>query len=73
MPKASIPPKTKARPAVKVFSATKQGDRNELGEQITRWLNQEPGKQVTNVEVRQSSDSEYHCLSIIYFYDEAIR
>jgi hypothetical protein len=54
--------------SVKVFSATKHNERNALGEQITRWLNQEPEKDVHRVETLQSSDSEFHCLSIIYFY-----
>ena len=53
---------------VKVFSYSKHNERNAMGEQITRWLNQKP-RTVTNVVVKQSSDSEYHCISIIYFYD----
>lgn len=53
---------------VKVFSATKHHERNMLGEQITQWLNQEPHKDVDHVETLQSSDSEFHCVSIIYFY-----
>jgi hypothetical protein len=54
---------------VKVFSATKQKDRDELGETVTRWLesNREHVELVDKV-VKQSSDSEYHCLSIILFY-----
>ncbi len=54
--------------AVKVFSATKAKEREEMGELITRWLRSNPDIEIANVEVRQSSDSEYHCLSIIVFY-----
>lgn len=55
--------------AVKVFSATKQKDRDELGESVSRWLDQKRG-QVDLVDkiVTQSSDSEYHCLTITLFY-----
>jgi hypothetical protein len=52
---------------VKVFSATKVRERNELGERVTAWLQEHPG--VTNVEavVRLSSDKSFHCLSIVLF------
>jgi hypothetical protein len=54
---------------VKVFSATKQKDRDELGETVTRWLdNNCASLELVDRVVRQSSDSEYHCLSIILFY-----
>jgi hypothetical protein len=55
--------------AVKVFSATKQKDRDDLGEQVTRWLTQNEGKvEIVDKVVSQSSDSEYHCLTITLFY-----
>ena len=57
--------------SVKVFSATRHSERNDLGERITLWLNQSPSKRVIEVRTLQSSDSEFHCLSIIYFYEEA--
>lgn len=55
--------------AIKVFSATKARERGELGEEITRWMDENPGYTVKNTVVKQSSDSEFHCLSIILFYD----
>ncbi|MCU0661907.1 MAG: hypothetical protein MUC50_06220 [Myxococcota bacterium] len=55
--------------AVKVFSATKAKEREELGEHITHWLKNNPNVKVKNTEVRQSSDNEFHCLSILVFYD----
>ncbi|MDP8224797.1 MAG: hypothetical protein P9L99_15670 [Candidatus Lernaella stagnicola] len=53
---------------VNVFSATKAKEREELGESLTRWMNSRPDVQVVNTVVKQSSDNEYHCLSIIVFY-----
>ncbi|MEM6732381.1 MAG: hypothetical protein AAF658_12555 [Myxococcota bacterium] len=56
--------------AVKVFSATKQKDRDELGETVSRWLQQKRGEiQIVDKVVSQSSDSEYHCVTITLFYD----
>lgn len=54
--------------AVKVFSVTKQRDRDELGERITRWLRADDVKVVDKVML-QSSDAEYHCLSCVIFYE----
>ena len=56
--------------AVKVFSATKQKDRDELGETVSRWLDQKRGTiQIVDKIVSQSSDSEYHCVTITLFYN----
>ena len=56
--------------AVKVFSATKHKERDELGEKITRWLSdREHSVEIVDTVIRQSSDSEYHCLSITIFYN----
>lgn len=55
--------------AVKVFSATKQKERDDLGEQVTRWLDAHSGRiEVTDKIVTQSSDSAYHCITIVLFY-----
>ena len=53
----------------KVFTATKAKERSELGEQITEWLAAHPQVTIKNTEVVQSSDNEFHCLSIIVFFD----
>lgn len=55
---------------VKVFSATRARDREELGEVITRWLRGNPTFQVVDKVVTQSSDREFHCLTITVFYRE---
>ena len=54
---------------VKVFSATKARDREALGENVTRWLVEHPQLQIVDKTVTQSSDAEFHCLTITLFYD----
>ena len=54
--------------AVKVFSATKQKEREELGETVTRWIRQHNNIEIVDKRVTQSSDSEYHCIAITLFY-----
>jgi hypothetical protein len=58
--------------AVKVFTATKAKEREELGEVITRWLKANPGVEVIDKIVQQSSDNEYHCLSVVLFYNNNV-
>lgn len=54
--------------AVKVFSATKAREREELGETVTRWLKETKSRyKVVDKVVSQSSDNEFHCLSITLF------
>ena len=52
---------------VKVFSATKAKEREELGETVTRWLRSNDVEIVDRV-VTQSSDDEFHCLTIVLFF-----
>jgi len=56
---------------VKVFSATKARDREELGDAVTRWLQANADLEIVDRVVAQSSDSEFHCLTIIVFYRHA--
>ena len=55
---------------VTVFSATKAADRAALGQKVTEWLRNYEGE-ITGREVRQSSDNEFHCLSIILFCQDS--
>ena len=55
---------------VKVFSATKARERDELGTVITRWLRENPGIAIVDKDVMQSSDNEFHCLTIVIYYNE---
>jgi hypothetical protein len=53
---------------VKVSSATKARDRDLLGEVVTDWHRSHPGYKVLDKIVTQSSDAEFHCLTITLFY-----
>ncbi|RMG10103.1 MAG: hypothetical protein D6729_19905 [Deltaproteobacteria bacterium] len=55
---------------VKVFSSTLARDREVMGEQITKWLKQHPEIEVVDKVVTQSSDREFHCVTITIFYRE---
>ena len=52
---------------IKVFSVTKAREREELGERVTAWIAANPEMQVLRTFVAQSSDAEFHCLSMILF------
>jgi hypothetical protein len=53
---------------VKVFSATKARERDALGDKVTTWMRANPGVLVIDKIVTQSSDREFHCLTITLFY-----
>ncbi|MCA9672140.1 MAG: hypothetical protein KC503_41380 [Myxococcales bacterium] len=53
---------------MKVFSATKAKEREELGSRITAWLRERPQVEVVDKIITQSSDREFHCLTITLFY-----
>lgn len=55
---------------IKVFSTTLARDREQMGEAITRWLRENPQNEVVDKVVTQSSDKEFHCLTITLFYRE---
>ena len=55
---------------VRVFSTTLARDRETMGDTITRWLQNNPGVEVVDRVVTQSSDKEFHCLTITLFYRE---
>ena len=54
---------------VKVFSATKARERDGLGDRITEFL-QERKPLIVDKIVTQSSDKEFHCLTITLFYKD---
>lgn len=54
----------------KVFSATRHQDREKLGEVVSEWLSKQSIMIVDKV-VSQSSDSEFHCVTITIWYEEA--
>jgi hypothetical protein len=53
---------------LKVFSTTLARDREAMGENITRWLRENPSAEIVDRVVTQSSDKEFHCLTIALFY-----
>lgn len=53
---------------VKVFSATKLAERAMLGETVTQWLAEQPTIDIVDTVMQQSSDSQFHCLTITFFY-----
>lgn len=54
---------------VKVFSATKAREREDLGTQVTNFLRKNPGYRIVDKVVTQSSDREFHCLTITLFFE----
>ena len=55
---------------VKIFAATKQKEREELGETATRWIQERLDKiDIVDKVVTQSSDIEYHCIALTIFYN----
>ena len=58
---------------LKVFTTTLARDRKAMGEAIGRWITEHPELEVVDREVRLSSDSEFHCLSIVVFYRDRVQ
>ena len=55
--------------AVKVFTATRAREREALGEVMSAWLKRMEGDiEVIDTKVIQSSDQQFHCLTIVVFY-----
>lgn len=53
---------------IKVFSTTLARDREAMGDNITKWLRENPSLEIVDKVVTQSSDKEFHCLTITLFY-----
>ena len=53
---------------IKVFSTTLARDREQMGETITKWLKDNANVEIVDRIVTQSSDKEFHCLTITLFY-----
>ncbi|MCA9541652.1 MAG: hypothetical protein KC620_22300 [Myxococcales bacterium] len=53
---------------VKVFTATKALEREHLGEKVTAWIERHRDCVIVDTTVCQSSDQQFHCLSIVIFY-----
>jgi hypothetical protein len=53
---------------VKVFSATKALERERLGDVITDWIKANPGLEIVDRTITQSSDQAFHCLTITLWF-----
>jgi hypothetical protein len=53
---------------IKVFSTTLARDREQMGETITKWLKDNQNVEIVDKQVTQSSDKEFHCLTVTLFY-----
>lgn len=53
---------------LKMFSASKHADREKMGAEVTTWRQQNPNVAITEVRMLQSSDNEFHCVTIAIFY-----
>lgn len=51
-----------------MFWATVFAQRAKLGETVTEWLAAHPEIELVDMVVTQSSDAQYHCVSICVFY-----
>jgi folate-dependent tRNA-U54 methylase TrmFO/GidA len=58
---------------MKIFSTTLARDREQMGDNITRCLHENPQLEIVDKMVTQSSDKEFHCLTITLFYRERAR
>ena len=58
---------------MKIFSTTLARDREQMSDNITRWLHDNPQLEIVDKIVTQSSDKEFHCLTITLFYRERPR
>jgi hypothetical protein len=50
---------------VKVFSATRARDREELGQRVTAWIEANPEVRILTTVVALSSDRAFHCFSMV--------
>ena len=55
---------------MKVFSTTLARDREQMGEKITAWIKDNPNLEIVDRQVTQSSDKEFHCLTVTLFYKQ---
>ena len=58
---------------MKIFSTTLARDREQMGDNITRWMHENQQVEIVDKIVTQSSDKEFHCLTITLFYRERPR
>ena len=55
---------------VEIFTATKAREREGLGARATEWVRSNSHRKIKDVQVTQSSDDEFHCLTICILFSE---
>lgn len=53
---------------MEIFSASKHEERSRLGQRVTEWRATNSTFVITDVRLTQSSDNEFHCVTIAIFY-----
>ncbi len=53
---------------VQVFSATVGQERTKLGERFDDWRRNRQNTEIVDIIIQQSSDTEFHCLTLVVFY-----
>ncbi len=53
---------------VKVFSSSLYKERSPICDMVTQWMTDNPGLSVVDHQVRQSSDCDHHCFTIVLFF-----
>ncbi len=53
---------------VEIFTVTKAKERDKLSQTITGWINANRAITIVDYKITQSSDSEFHCLTVAIFY-----
>ena len=56
---------------VQIWTATMAREREGMGAQITRWMRDNPDKEIVDYTITQSSDAAYHCVVVTFFYRQA--
>ena len=49
----------------KTFSRTKAREREALGDMVTEWIRRNRDLAIVEKQVLQSSDNEFHCLTVV--------
>jgi hypothetical protein len=57
---------------IKVFSATMLTQRQQLGDTVTAWIASRGDLQIHDIVVTQSSDAQFHCISIVVFFWQSL-
>lgn len=57
---------------LKVFWATMKKEREDLSDLVTSWIRSHPSYEITELRTMQSSDQEFHCITIIVLYNEPL-